>query len=108
MEADYQQLKSVEEYKYSPAYITKLLLHHRDNPHDALLNIDKFNEDIEIKPLYENRDCDKRDIEEKDIPSDFNINMFSSNMDFGLIYKENLNYPKISEKQVVHDSWMIE
>lgn len=53
MKADPEQLKLIEEYKYSPAYITKLLLHYRDDPLNALLNIDKFNEDIEIKPLYE-------------------------------------------------------
>lgn len=59
MEADPEQLKLVEENKYSPAYVTKLLLHYRDNPINALLNIDKFNEDIEIKPLYEIRDDKK-------------------------------------------------
>ncbi len=55
MKADPEQLKLVEEYKYSPAYITKLLLHYRDDPLNALLNIDKFNEDIEIKLLYEKK-----------------------------------------------------
>lgn len=56
MKPDPEQLKLIDEYKYSPAYITKLLLHYRDDPLNALLNIDKFNEDIEIKPLYENND----------------------------------------------------
>ena len=50
---DTRQLENIIENKYSPAYITKLFLHYRDNPQDALPNIDSFDEDVEIKPLLE-------------------------------------------------------
>lgn len=60
LEADTEQLENITENKYSPAYITKLFLHYRDNPQDALPNIDKFNEDIEIKPLLEFKEESKK------------------------------------------------
>lgn len=76
METDPCQLKTIEEYKYSPAYITKLFLHYRDDPSNALLGIENFNEDIEIKPLY-------KSIEEK---KQLSNNKVSSNTD---IFDEN-------------------
>lgn len=40
-EIDQNKLGTIEEYKYSPAFVTKLFLQYRDNPENAL---DSFNE----------------------------------------------------------------
>jgi ATP-dependent 26S proteasome regulatory subunit len=50
-DCDEKLLNNIEHRKYSPAHITNLFLQYRNNPEEALYNINKINHKIIIEPL---------------------------------------------------------
>jgi hypothetical protein len=50
---DFKLLRSIPDYKYSPAYISSLFMQYRHNPLEAFNNIDNLNEKPVIKTLYD-------------------------------------------------------
>jgi SpoVK/Ycf46/Vps4 family AAA+-type ATPase len=49
------QLEKIKDHKYSPAHMTAVFMRYRDDPENALINIDKVSHNIRIDTLIEQR-----------------------------------------------------
>lgn len=78
-EINSDQLEYIEDNRYSPAYISKLFLHYRDDPEACLKNINEYDEDVEIKPLCEYID------DKKQLPV---CNLNNNNNNYNFLRKE--------------------